>query len=436
MGSTEDTSKGPEPTVEGMTRRRFLRNSAAVAAGGLGAMYLAGAGGSALAESAVTTIPPAAAAAGAAAAGPAEATPIVTGIRDSGVNQIAIAVKNIERACWDYWNYLGIGPWSIYNWEAPTVVGRTYHGKLATRAKEKIALTMVGNIQLELVSPVSGDSVYRDWIMERGEGLHHVNYLVPTVEQVFTDGEAFEAAGFPQLQNARFGPAVGGGAFNYIDTMEGLHVIWEPVHNAEAGIGDPDKMIPPNANAVSPAKVKITRINQLAIAVKDLYQVAWNYWTLLGIGPWLVFNWEWPLVTDRTYKGKKLWGREIIAITQVTDKADPTRTIQLELVQAVEGPSIYADWVNSRHGESLAHMNYLVDSEEEFNAHCKAFEKMGFPQWQYAKFGQPGATGNFSYIDSMSKLFVVWEPVYNNPATDWAIDCGTVPPTMQSLNRS
>ena len=31
---------------------------------------------------------------------------------------------------------------------------------------------------LELVQPVDGLSIYRDWVDERGEGFHHVNFLV------------------------------------------------------------------------------------------------------------------------------------------------------------------------------------------------------------------------------------------------------------------
>jgi len=51
MGLIEDMAKAQEPTTEqeptkdGMTRRRFLRNAAVVAAGGLGTIYLAGCGG-------------------------------------------------------------------------------------------------------------------------------------------------------------------------------------------------------------------------------------------------------------------------------------------------------------------------------------------------------------------------------------------------------
>ena len=47
MGVVEDMDKAQEPTAEGMTRRRFLRQSAAAAMGGLGALYLAGCEGTA-----------------------------------------------------------------------------------------------------------------------------------------------------------------------------------------------------------------------------------------------------------------------------------------------------------------------------------------------------------------------------------------------------
>jgi multiple sugar transport system substrate-binding protein len=45
MGLIEDMAKAQQDTAEGMTRRRFLRNTAAVTIGGLGSLYLAGCGG-------------------------------------------------------------------------------------------------------------------------------------------------------------------------------------------------------------------------------------------------------------------------------------------------------------------------------------------------------------------------------------------------------
>jgi len=40
----------------------------------------------------------------------------------------------------------------------------------------------------------------------------------------------------------------------------------------------------------SPATIKVKGINQIAIAVNDLEEVAKNYWTILGIGPWAIYE--------------------------------------------------------------------------------------------------------------------------------------------------
>ena len=37
---------------------------------------------------------------------------------------------------------------------------------------------------------------------------------------------------------------------------------------------------------VSPAKVKVKGINQVALVVKDIQARAENYWNILGIGTW------------------------------------------------------------------------------------------------------------------------------------------------------
>ena len=51
---------------------------------------------------------------------------------------------------------------------------------------------------------------------------------------------------------------------------------------------------------VSPAKVKVKAINQVALVVKDLQAALENYWKILGIGPWRIYSLEAPLVYERT----------------------------------------------------------------------------------------------------------------------------------------
>jgi hypothetical protein len=150
-------------------------------------------------------------------------------VQCKSINQVAIAVWDLEAVTENYWNFLGIGPWSIHDWEAPLVFDRTYHGK-AVSAREKIALAQVGNVQLELVQPVEGPSIYRDWLEEHGEGLHHLNFLVDDLDKT---AEILAGQGFPTLQSGRTGPKDRPGGYNYI-YIEPLRAIWEPVSGSRA----------------------------------------------------------------------------------------------------------------------------------------------------------------------------------------------------------
>ena len=149
-------------------------------------------------------------------------------VKVKGINQVAIVVKDIQRTVENYWSILGIGPWDIYAWEAPTVYDRKYYGK-PTWAREKIALAQVGAVQLELVQPVEGDSIYQDFLTEHGEGLHHLKFLVDDV--VETAGILAEE-GFSTVQSGRAGPPGQKGGYNYID-IKPLHTIWEAVQKGK-----------------------------------------------------------------------------------------------------------------------------------------------------------------------------------------------------------
>ncbi len=314
-------------------------------------------------------------------------------IQCNAINQVAIVVRDLEEVAFNYWNILGIGPWTIYDWEAPLVYDRTYHGKPVC-ARERIALTQVGNVQLELLQPVEGPSIYADWIAEHGEGLHHINFLVDDVNHV---AGLLAAEGSACIQSGRYGATERQGAFSYFE-IKPLRAIWEPVHVGEKT--GAEAVIFPAVKGASPAKVRCGKINQIAIVVRDLEAVALSYWNILGIGPWTIYEWEAPLVYDRTYHGKPVWARERIALTQVGN-------VQLELLQSVEGPSIYTDWIAER-GEGLHHINFLVDDVDEVAGILAA---QGFCSIQSGRYGPTDRQGAFSYFD-IQPLRAIWEPVH------------------------
>ena len=56
-----------------------------------------------------------------------------------------------------------------------------------------ISLSYLGDMQLELISPVRGENIYSDFLRESGPGLHHICMEAQSPEQF--DAALSEAAG-------------------------------------------------------------------------------------------------------------------------------------------------------------------------------------------------------------------------------------------------
>ena len=89
------------------------------------------------------------------------------------VLQIGVVVKDIQKAMERYWNIFGIGPWHIYTFQPPFVTNTTLRGKPALYSM-KLALAQVENIQWELIQPLTGPSIFKEFLEQKGGGVHHV----------------------------------------------------------------------------------------------------------------------------------------------------------------------------------------------------------------------------------------------------------------------
>jgi len=65
----------------------------------------------------------------------------------------------------------------------------TYRGKPADFVAD-ISLSYAGDTQLELIAPVTGESIYTEFLDTVGPGLHHVCIEADDVETAVTDREA------------------------------------------------------------------------------------------------------------------------------------------------------------------------------------------------------------------------------------------------------
>jgi methylmalonyl-CoA/ethylmalonyl-CoA epimerase len=133
--------------------------------------------------------------------------------------QVGLIVADLRQAMKHYVEVLGIGPWHIYTIAAPQLTNATVHGKPEPYSM-KLAVAQVGNVQWELIQPLTGRSVYREFLDSKGGGLHHVLVHVEDYDKTL---QALQDRGMGVLMSGTWR----GASFAYADTEKSLGAIVE-----------------------------------------------------------------------------------------------------------------------------------------------------------------------------------------------------------------
>lgn len=157
----------------------------------------------------------------------------------TGVVQVALVVRDLDASMAEYSERLGIGPWWVSLYGPPRLTEMRIRG-VEVPYSMKLALAWTGDTMWELIEPVDGPSIYKEFLSAHGEGLHHL-----LVEHSGADFEAAIAAftkrGCPPLMEGRMGEV----RFAYIDTEGPLKTVLEIVHRPEGYTRpDPDYWYP------------------------------------------------------------------------------------------------------------------------------------------------------------------------------------------------
>ena len=139
------------------------------------------------------------------------------------ITQVAAVVRDLRSSLEAYHKALGWGPWNVYEHKPPMLHSTELHGK-PTEFTMLGAECHAGPIVFELLQPLEGPSIYKEWLDEHGEGLHHVAVMVPTHEQADQTRAHFQELGAEVLMGGRIGETI---QFYYLDTEPSLKVIIE-----------------------------------------------------------------------------------------------------------------------------------------------------------------------------------------------------------------
>lgn len=112
--------------------------------------------------------------------------------------QVCIVTKDHRRVM-EGMVQAGIGPWRVYTFGPDTCTELTLHGKPASFSM-KLCMAWTGSMFWEIVEPVDGPSIYKEFLERHGEGIHHTAFAcgdMQWAERV----KSFESRGFACIQS-------------------------------------------------------------------------------------------------------------------------------------------------------------------------------------------------------------------------------------------
>lgn len=143
------------------------------------------------------------------------------------ISQIGFIYKDLEKAMYLWVDKLGIGPWKIL-----TLSNDSVHDAKILKNKKIVlnnepfkfhcAMCRVANVQIELIQPEYGKTIYDDYLKKKGEGLHHIKELIPP-ERWEANLNDYEKKGMPEIFSGKIGETF----YAYINTEEALGFILE-----------------------------------------------------------------------------------------------------------------------------------------------------------------------------------------------------------------
>jgi catechol 2,3-dioxygenase-like lactoylglutathione lyase family enzyme len=136
------------------------------------------------------------------------------GVTTSGtLHHTCFVVHDVDETAAALGESLGIGPWDIRTIEPPATTVRGQDVPFTFR----IAIAPVGDSNIELLAPLTGDNIYVEHLAANGEGFHHTCIAYPSHAALRAAKAELLGQGRDLVQSGDFGEA---GEFCYFEIAE------------------------------------------------------------------------------------------------------------------------------------------------------------------------------------------------------------------------
>jgi hypothetical protein len=96
--------------------------------------------------------------------------------------QVALVVGDIEARAHAWAEILGLPMPEIIVFNSIDFPNAEYYGQ-QMEAQAKLAFFQVGPLELELIEPLGGPSIWQEHLAAHGDGLHHIAFTIEDMDQ-------------------------------------------------------------------------------------------------------------------------------------------------------------------------------------------------------------------------------------------------------------
>jgi len=145
------------------------------------------------------------------------------GIGTNVVCQVGLVVRDIERSIEAYSRIFGLSKPECMVTDGQEIAHTRYRDE-PTDARAKLAFFDMGQVSLELIEPIGGPSTWQAFLDERGEGVHHIAFVMEDTDRTVA---FLEQNDIHVIQQGDYT----GGCYTYVDSASDLGVILELLEN-------------------------------------------------------------------------------------------------------------------------------------------------------------------------------------------------------------
>jgi catechol 2,3-dioxygenase-like lactoylglutathione lyase family enzyme len=342
---------------------------------------------------------------------------------------IGVVVHDARAAARRFTRLYGITDWAVTD-HTPERLGHTVtrgHGSPQHfLTASGVAETNLGPVTIRLIEPRGGWTTYQEFLLTKGEGIHHVCTAVIDPARMAALETWLAGEQVPIAQSAVLPDGVREVTLDTRATLGGFYVQLL-VADGERPAAQPDEVwnladAVPDGGPLLPLG---TFQMHFGVVVNDLMARVADWARLFGLAEWAFMNWSNApgSLEEPEYMGKPVDHAYFTTLFSFTPR------LGFEVIQPTFGPSHYKENYRNLVGEGIHHMNAsMLPDAAAWQASARRLAQAGMPVVMGGGIG--GGFANFYYVDPSQELGYVTEVIH--PGPQWEKGPAGIRPVMMA----